>query len=68
MWPLDWPELKAKTVRRDRGRCRECDAPVEYVAYQRWPPEHGWGTSNLISLCAGCAPEKVQFEAARVTP
>jgi len=66
MWPLDWHLLKRKTVRRDEGWCRECDRPVEYVAYREWPPTHGWGTSNLISLCEDCAPRKVQFQKARV--
>lgn len=67
MWPLDWYQLMEKTVRRDGGRCRECGEPVEYVAYKRWPPTHGWGLSNLISLCERCAPRKVQFKEARVT-
>jgi hypothetical protein len=66
MWPLDWPILKRKTVRRDDGDCVRCSEPVEYVAYQRWPPRYGWGTSNLISLCERCAPPKVQFDEARV--
>ena len=67
MWPLDWHLLKKKTVRRDRGRCVECDAPVAFVAYQRWPPRYGWGLGNLISLCSRCAPRKVQFQKARVS-
>lgn len=66
MWPLDWQELKQRTVRRDRGRCRKCGESVAFVAYAKWPPTHGWGTSNLISLCEDCAPRKVQFQKARV--
>lgn len=65
-FPLDWPELKQKTVRRDEDECVECDAPVAFVAYKKWPPEYGWDSSNLVSLCGRCAPPKVQFPEARV--
>ena len=47
--------LRARVLRRDRGRCRKCHAPATEVHHVK--PLHLGGDnrmSNLVALCHAC--------------
>lgn len=61
--PADWSRIRARILRRDRGRCYICHGPASEVDHIESGDDHG--PSNLAAICVPCHRRKSAQEGAR---